>query len=172
MCSVAFNALALLDLGVAYEGFLYRKILLTKPALNATMNAAVVYFSRTGNTKRLAEAIADTAKAPLFELSQAEPAKISAYDLLIFGTPVEGASPAKEARTYLESLPTATGKKAIIFCTWKLFGNERTMKAIEKELSAKGYETVLKVSKKGMKPGQEEDLSKVTSEVKLALEKY
>jgi flavodoxin len=136
------------------------------------MNAAVVYFSRTGNTKRLAEAIANTVKAPLFDLTQVEPAKISAYDLLIFGTPVEGASPAKDAQTYIESLPAATGKKAIIFCTWKLFGNERTMKAIEKELSSKGYETILKVSKKGIKPGQDADFSKVLSEVKLALEKY
>ncbi len=136
------------------------------------MNAAVVYFSRTGNTKRLAEAIANTVKAPLFDLTQVEPAKISAYDLLIFGTPVEGASPAKEAQTYIESLPAPTGKKAIIFCTWKLFGNERTMKAIEKELSSKGYETILKVSKKGIKPGQDADFSKVLSEVKLALEKY
>jgi flavodoxin len=135
------------------------------------MNAAVVYFSRSGNTKRLAEALADTAKAPIFEISQAEPAKIAAYDLLIFGTPVEGASPAKEALAYIQNLPTVTGKKAIIFCTWKLFGNERTMKAIEKELSAKGYQTILKVSKKGMKPGEAADFSKLQSEVKATLDK-
>ena len=127
------------------------------------MNAVVVYFSRTGNTKRLAQAIADTAKAPIFELSQAEPAKIASYDLLIFGTPVEGASPTKEALAYIPSLPTVTGKKVILFCTYKIFGNERAMKAIEKELSTKGYETILKVSKKGMKPGQEADFSKVLS---------
>jgi multimeric flavodoxin WrbA len=62
------------------------------------MNAVVVYFSRTGNTKRLAEAIADTAKAPIFELSQAEPSKITAYDLLIFGTPVEEQVPPKKPK--------------------------------------------------------------------------
>ncbi len=135
------------------------------------MNAIVVYFSRTGNTKRLAQAIADTAKAPIFELSQAEPSKIATYDLLIFGTPVEGSHPAKEAQAYIEGLPTTTGKKAILFCTYRLFGNERTMKALEKELSGKGYETILKVSKKGMKPEQEADFSKVISEVKLALGK-
>jgi flavodoxin len=135
------------------------------------MNAAVVYFSRTGNTKRLAQAIADTAKAPIFELSQAEPNKIATYDLLIFGTPVEGASPTKEALSYISSMSTVTGKKAILFCTYKIFGNERAMKAIEKELSAKGYETILKVSKKGMKPGVEADLSKVQSEVASVLGK-
>jgi flavodoxin len=136
------------------------------------MNAVVVYFSRTGNTKRLAEAIADTAKAPIFELSQAEPSKITAYDLLIFGTPVEGASPTKEAQTYLSSLPTVTAKKAILFCTYKIFGNERAMKAIEKELTTRGYETLLKVSKKGMKPSETADFSKLLSEVKIALDKF
>jgi flavodoxin len=135
------------------------------------MNTAVVYFSRSGNTKRLGQAIAEIAKAPIFELSVAEPAKISAYDLLIFGTPVEGASPTKEALAYIQSLPTVTGKKVILFCTYRVFGNERAMKAIAKELSVKGYDTVLKVSKKGMKPGENADFSKVLSEVKQTLDK-
>jgi flavodoxin len=135
------------------------------------MNAAVVYFSRTGNTKRLAEALADTAKAPAYELSHADPAKIADVELLIFGTPVEGASPAKEALTYIQNLPTVTAKKTILFCTYRLFGNERAMKAIEKELTSKGYETILKVSKKGMKPGETADFSKLQSELKSTLDK-
>ena len=57
------------------------------------MNAAVVYFSRTGNTQKLAQAIATEAKAPIYELSQADPSKIASVDLLIFGTPVEGCKP-------------------------------------------------------------------------------
>jgi hypothetical protein len=42
---------------------------------------------------------------------------------------------------------------------------------MEKLLSAKGYETVLKVSKKGMKPDKEADFSEILSEVKKTLEK-
>lgn len=133
------------------------------------MNSVVVYFSRTGNTKKLAQAIAETAKAPIFEISQADATKIGSFDLLIFGTPVEGASPTKEAMAYIANLPSTTGKKAILFTTYKIFGNERTMKAIEKELDAKGYETILKVSKKGMKPEEETDFSKVLLEVKKVL---
>jgi flavodoxin len=133
------------------------------------MNSVVVYFSRTGNTKKLAQAIAETTQAPLFEVSQADPAKIGSFDLLIFGTPVEGASPTKEAMAYIANLPVTTGKKAILFTTYKLFGNERTMKAIEKELATKGYETILKVSKKGMKPEEETNFSKVLSEIKKVL---
>ena len=63
------------------------------------------------------------------------------------------------------------GKKAILFCTNRLFGSGRTMKIMEKMLDCKGYETVLKVSKKGMKPDKEAGFSDVLSEVKKVLEK-
>jgi flavodoxin len=133
------------------------------------MNAAVVYFSRTGNTKKLAQAIADVAKAPIYDLAQADASEIANLDLLIFGTPVEGASPTKEAMAYIATMPQVSGKKAILFCTYQIFGNERAMKKIEKELSAKGYETILKVSKKGMKPEQTPDFSDVLNKVKAVL---
>lgn len=45
------------------------------------------------------------------------------------------------------------------------------MKTIEKVLADKGYKTVLKVSKKGMKPEEETDFTKVLDEIKKALEK-
>ena len=45
------------------------------------------------------------------------------------------------------------------------------MKAIEKELKRKGYETILKVSKKGMKPDKETDFSDIIAEVKKTLGK-
>jgi flavodoxin len=134
------------------------------------MNAAVVYFSRTGNTKRLAQAIADYLKAPLFDLASTSPSSIEKYDLLVLGTPVEGASPAKETLAFIEGMNRNDCAKAIVFCTWKLFGNERTMKAMEKALSSKGYTTLLCVSKKGMKPEKEADFSEVINEVHKALQ--
>lgn len=135
------------------------------------MNGCVVYFSRTGNTKRLAQAIADTAKVAIFDIARTTPSTIETYDLLILGTPVEGSSPAKETKTFIESMTKAENKKAILFCTYRIFGNERTMKVIEKELKSKGYETILKVSKKGIKPDKEADFSDVIVEVKKTLEK-
>ena len=133
------------------------------------MNTCIVYFSRTGNTKRLAQAIANLAKAPIYDLSSTDPSTTANFNLLILGTPVEGASPSKEAMAYIANMPTVQGRKAILFCTYRLFGNERAMKAMEKELAAKGYETILKVSKKGMKPEQEADFSEVLNKVKTAL---
>ena len=133
------------------------------------MNAAVVYFSRTGNTKRLAQAIADNLKAPLLDLASNIPSSMEKYDLLVLGTPVEGASPAKETLVFLDGMKQNDGAKAIVFCTWKLFGNERAMKVMEKALSSKGYTTILRVSKKGMKPEKEADFCEVINEVQKAL---
>jgi len=135
------------------------------------MNPCIIYFSRTGNTKRLAQAIADAAKAPIYNLASTQPSAIENCDLLILGTPVEGASPAKETIAFIENMPQSKGKKVILFCTYRAFGNERTMKNMEKRLSGKGYETIAKVSKKGMKPEKEEDFSDILSEVKKILEK-
>ena len=135
------------------------------------MNTCIVYFSRTGNTKRLAQAIADTAKAPLFDIAGTLASTIETYDLIILGTPVEGSSPAKETKAFIEGMSKGEGKKAILFCTYRIFGNNRTMNAIEKELERKGYQTILKVSKKGMKPDKEADFSEILSEVKKTLEK-
>lgn len=146
------------------------EVILTKHELSKIMKSCVVYFSRTGNTKKLAEEIAGLARAPLYDLTSVQLSALENCDLLILGTPVEGASPAKETQAFLANMPNTTGKKAILFCTYRIFGNEKTMKAIEKTLSAKGFEIILKVSKKGMKPGQEADLSEVLGIVKNTLE--
>ena len=133
------------------------------------MNACVVYFSRTGNTKRLAQVIADTTKAPIYDLASAPPSAIENCDLLILGTPVEGSSPAKETVAFIGNMPQTQGKKVILFCTYRAFGNERTMKNMEKRLAGKGYQTIAKVSKKGMKPEEEADFSEVLNPIKKAI---
>jgi hypothetical protein len=51
-----------------------------------------------------------------------------------------------------------------------MFGNERTMKNMQKKLANKGYENILKVSRK-MKPDQPADFSEVLDEIKKVLEK-
>ena len=135
------------------------------------MNACIVYFSRTGNTKRLAEALADMIKAPIYSITNIQPSSLDPFDLIILGTPVEGASPAKETVAFIESMPQSKGKKTILFCTNRLFGAGRTLNAMQKMLDSKGYETLLKVSKKGMKPEKEADFTEVLQEVKKTLDK-
>ncbi len=135
------------------------------------MKPCVVYFSRTGNTKRLAQAIAESVKAPIFDMASTQPASLAEFDMLILGNPVEGASPAKEAAAFVESMPSVESKKVILFCTYRAFGNNHAMKKLQKQLEGKGYETVLKVSKKGMKPDKESDFSEILAEIRKALEK-
>ena len=135
------------------------------------MDPCVVYFSRTGNTKRLAQVIADAVNAPLMDISGTLPSTIETFDPLILGTPVEGSSPAKETTAFIKNMNHKETAKAILFCTYRIFGNNRTMNAMEKELKRKGYQTILKVSKKGMKPDKEADFLEIISAVKNALGK-
>jgi flavodoxin len=133
------------------------------------MDPVVVYFSRTGNTQRLAQAISDATDSPLMNIDGTLPSTIETFDPLILGTPVEGASPAKETAAFLEGVNRKERGKAILFCTFRLFGNKRTLKAMEKELKKKGYEVVLKVSKKGIKPEKEADFTEIISQIKNTL---
>ena len=147
------------------EGYLNRATVIL------TMNSCVVYFSRTGNTKRLAEALAEATKTPIFDLASVQTSAIENCDILILGTPVEGSRPAKETVAFIEKMVQTQGKKVTLFCTYRVFGNERTMKNMEKMLASKGYQTIAKVSKKGMKPEKEADFSEIIAEVRKAIEK-
>jgi flavodoxin len=134
------------------------------------MKTCVLYFSRTGNTKRMAEAIAESTKAPAFDIASSEPSVVENYDMLIIGTPVEGSRPAKETLAFIERLPKAEGKKAILFCTYALWKGS-TLKVLEKELASKGYDNILSVSKKGVQPDKPADFSDSIDEIKKVLEK-
>jgi flavodoxin len=118
------------------------------------MKTCVLYISRTGNTKRLAEAISDLLKAPIFDLATApEPSIAEDFDLLVIGTPVMGLRPAPEVHSFVKRLPEGRGKKTIFFCTYAV-KQGGTLKTLEKELAPKGYINILSVSKRGLKPGK------------------
>ncbi len=133
------------------------------------MRTCVLYFSRTGKTKLMAEAISDSTRAPVFDMSSSEPSVAENFDVLILGTPVKGSRPPKETLAFIERLPKAEGKKAILFCTYAMLKGS-TFKILAKELANKGYETILTVSKRGVKPNVM-DFSDVLDEIKKALEK-
>lgn len=122
------------------------------------MNACVLYFSQTGNTRKFAETISDSLKIPaVFDLTTTEPSVVNDYDVIVLGTPVHGFNPSKEALSFVERLPEGDGKRAILFCTYRLWKG-RTFGKLKKELKKKGYNTVLCVSAKG-KEFTEEDFS-------------
>lgn len=118
------------------------------------MKAGVFYISRTGNTKRLAEAIAEQQNAPLYDLANVpDPLVTQNFDLLIIGTPVMGLQPAPEVHSFVKRLPEGKGKKTILFCTYAI-NQGRALKILEKELTAKGYRNLLNISKRGIKPSK------------------
>ena len=121
------------------------------------MKSCVLYFSRTGNTKRMAEAISKAAKAPTFDMACSNPSI------------VEGFNPAKETKAFVECLPKNEGKKAILFCTYALWKG-RTFGVLKKVLASKGYETILDVSKKGMNPDKPAEFSDSINKILKSLE--
>jgi flavodoxin len=131
------------------------------------MRTCILYFSRTGNTKHMAEAIANAIKSPAFDIANSDPIVVEDYDMIILGTPVEGARPPVETVAFAGRLPTTDAKKAILFCTYKLFKG-KTFKTLSEALSSKGYNTVLDVSKRAVKIGKT-DFSDVIEEIKKAL---
>jgi flavodoxin len=134
------------------------------------MKTCVLYVSRTGNTKRLAEAISELLKAPVHSITRdTGPSDVDGFDLLVIGTPVMGLGPTPEVQTFVKHLPECSGKKAILFCTYAI-RQGRTLKTLEEELARRGYSTILSVSKRGLKPNKA-DFADVLSEIEKAVER-
>lgn len=79
------------------------------------MKVLVTYVSRTGNTKKVAQAIFQEiqTKKEIKELSQVS--GLDGYDLIFVGFPVEGYGPAKEAADFLQK--QVSGKNIALFVT-------------------------------------------------------
>lgn len=79
------------------------------------MKVLVAYASRTGNTKKVAEAIFKEIKATkeIKDMSQVE--GLEGYDLAFIGFPIEAFGPAKQAAVFLEK--HAAGRSIALFIT-------------------------------------------------------
>lgn len=118
------------------------------------MKACVLYFSATGNTKKFAKAISNELNLPIFNVEKIKSQEIQSYDLIIIGTPVHGLAPAKIISSFVESLPNADNKKAIIFSTYTIRKGSANEK-LQKLLAKKGYFTLFETSKRGVRFGEE-----------------
>lgn len=118
------------------------------------MKACVLYFSATGNTKKFAKAISTELDLPIFNVEKIKSQEIASYDLIIIGTPVHGLAPAKIISSFVETLPNAKNKKAIIFSTYAIRKGS-TNEKLKKQLAKKGYLTLFETSKRGVRFGEE-----------------
>ena len=125
------------------------------------MNALVIYFSATGNTREVALMIAEQAGADIYEIKLQKPLPesefgvyvkgismmlkkknpalkedfppLSAYDIVFIGTPVWGSKMAPPLKAFLEACPLGKQKTALFVC-YKASGYEGCFKDMREAL--------------------------------------
>jgi flavodoxin len=102
------------------------------------MKSIVVYYSESGNTEKVAKAIASAIAGDIKRVEETKSEELADYDLIFIGTPVHGSRPARKIEDFLDELPELSGKKAAAFCTMHLFGDETTFQIIKEKLEKKG----------------------------------
>ncbi|MFC1534644.1 flavodoxin family protein [Thermodesulfobacteriota bacterium] len=85
------------------------------------MKSIIIYFSLTGNTKKVAQAIHKGMnkvdyQCDLANIREVDPRQLISYDLIGFGSPVWGGVP-PNVRAFISRLPFLEGKHAISFST-------------------------------------------------------
>jgi flavodoxin len=102
---------------------------------------ALVYFSRGGNTRRIAEVIAEELGVTGVDVVKEKP-DVSDVDLLVVGSGTYGGKPGKGMVSYLENLKPVGEKKAACFSSCASGDASKTLQAMKGILSTKGYSTV------------------------------
>jgi len=93
-------------------------------------NILVAYYSLTGNTKKIAEAIFEALPQPKTIKPMADVQSLAEYDLIFAGFPVQSHSVPYKAERFLQSIPK--GKKIALFSTHgSLTGSRLSREAIE-----------------------------------------
>jgi flavodoxin len=93
-------------------------------------NTLVAYYSFTGNTKKIAEAVFEALPNPKTILPIAQVQSMDEYDLIFAGFPVQSHSLPYKAEKFLQSIPK--GKKIALFSTHgSLTGSRLSREAIE-----------------------------------------
>lgn len=86
------------------------------------MNVTLIYFSQTGNTRRIAEAMAEVFRGAghttrLVSLKKASPQDAVASDLLGIGTPCFSSQAPTPIKAFIQNLPALESKRAFVFAT-------------------------------------------------------
>ncbi len=106
---------------------------------------AVVYWSGTGNTRKMAEAVADGAKAKggnvdMFEASEFNPSLLEGYEGLALGCPSMGAEVLEETefQPMFDSIKNDLGEKKIVLFGSYGWGDGEWMRNWEEEVRGLG----------------------------------
>jgi flavodoxin I len=104
------------------------------------MNFALVYFSRGGNTRKVAEAIAEELQITPIDVKKESP-DVSSSDILIIGSGTYGGKPGKQMVAYLENLKPVTEKRAACFTT-SAYVSTKAFTIMKEILANKGYSII------------------------------
>jgi len=100
----------------------------------------VIYFSRGGKTRKIAEVIAEELGCTAIDAEEGTP-DISGTDILVVGSGNYGGAPHKDFQDFLEGLPPGDGSRAAVFATSG--GKEpKCIGIMEDGLETRGYSTV------------------------------
>ncbi len=100
------------------------------------MNIAVRYYSRSGNTKQVADAIAKAADVTAISVDQNDAAITEPVDVLFIGGALYAYGIDNKLKEYLKTLKKEDAKKAVVFSTSWL--SKHAIDLIKKGLSEAG----------------------------------
>jgi len=109
------------------------------------MKICLVYTSLTGNTRRLAEAMAETLEVEARKVK--EVSAVDRVDLLFLGSGVYGGRPARSMREFLRKLPSLEEVKIALFGTYG--AQPRQLDTMASLVQEKGGEILGRFSCKG-----------------------
>ena len=101
---------------------------------------AVVYWSGTGNTEKMAEAVASACGGELFTASDFSADKVSEYDAIAFGCPSMGAEELEDSEfepMFSACKPALQGKRIALFGSYG-WGDGEWMRNWEEDCCAAG----------------------------------
>ncbi|UCH32307.1 MAG: flavodoxin [Candidatus Bathyarchaeota archaeon] len=104
------------------------------------MESIVVYFSRGGKTRKVAEAIAQELGCKSVDIKKETP-EVSGVDMLLVGSGNYVGKTDKSLLTFLKTLQPSSNKKAAVFAT-SGGPNPNVISVLQRALEAKGYEVV------------------------------
>ncbi len=86
------------------------------------MKVTLIYFSQTGNTRKVTEAMAEVFREQghftrTVSLKKADPQEVNTSDLLGVGSPCFSSQAPTPVKEYLSSLPRLAGQRAFVFAT-------------------------------------------------------
>jgi len=107
------------------------------------MKSIVIYYSQTGNTKKIANAISKgitntVGTCDLVTIKQIKPEDLENYDLVGIGSPVWCGGEPPNVRKFIESLPNQNGKHLFLFCTHGVMP-EHFFPTVVRRLKLKGF---------------------------------